>query len=108
MFTFLVPALFEVISYCAGHPDVIKRLIADIEGLAHGHPANATQDATIALQAGIAAAKATAMVTVQARISAVASAAGAALAAAPPPPPPPPVATHAEGPVHIDLTGDGA
>lgn len=90
MFAFIVPALFEVISYCAGHPDVIEKLFADIKALAHGHPVNAAQDATIALQAGIAAAKASAVVTVQGRLAAGAKAAGEAVA------------------THVQLTGDGA
>ena len=81
MLSFVIPALEAVVAYCSGHPDVITKLEADIVALFHGRPASATQDAEIAFAAGYAAAKTSAVVTVQARVAAAASAAGAALAA---------------------------
>ena len=81
MLSFVVPALEAVVAYCSGHPDVLAKIEADIAALFKGHPANAAQDAQIAFAAGYAAAKTSAVVTVQMRVAAAASAAGAALAA---------------------------
>ena len=94
-----------VIAFCAAHADVIESLGSAVAGLIRAHAAHAdptSQAAKDALHAGIAAAAKTAVDTVAARQSVgvvVETAVTAAVKAAIP------IVT---GPVHLDLTGDGA
>jgi Skp family chaperone for outer membrane proteins len=76
----VISGLEALVEYGIGHVDVIKKLAADIEALFKGHGAALGNDAAIALQAGLNAAKASAQTTISMRVAAAASAAGAALA----------------------------